>query len=690
MVTNLEAHAEAFTMSERFNDRDSSWLDFNKRVLAMANYAEVPLLERVNFLSITSANLDEFFQVRLSRLGEKESDSKQKLLSRLYSKCQTFLTLQEKIYNNLINELKKENIHIFSVEELSNENKEWISDYFDERVYPVLTPLAIDPAHPFPWISSLSINLGFILREPKSDYQRFARVKVPTNLERLIQIPGTTNFVPLEELIKHQWEKLFPGLDLESQFIFRVTRSSEYKLDEGDDILEAMSSVVRRSHRFGKAVRLEIQSGIDNSWTDILKNEITLEEKQIFEVSSFLDFTALRAIAKLEIPKLRYKKWSTQTPARLNMRAHQDMFTILSERDLLIHRPYETYEGTVETLVKQAAKDPNVLAIKQTLYRAAKVDSPIVQALCEAAENGKQVVALVELKARFDERANIERAKMLEQAGVHVVYGKVGLKTHAKLLHIVREELDGLHYYSHVSTGNYNPSTAGIYEDFDLFTADPRVGRDIGDLFNDLTGYVNISNYRELLVAPYNIREGLLEQINGQAFDGGSIILKCNNIVDSQVQRALCDAADAGATVNIIVRASCGFTHKNIENHPNITIRSIIGQFLEHSRIYKFGQGDEAKLYLGSADLMVRNMDHRVEALIPLYAEHTRRYVNEALSELLNSDNEHWLLTSKGWVLKKSDKSAHDELMAIALYRADVKRKLGDAQRNMPDKHTEE
>lgn len=674
-----------------FLDRDTSWMDFNERVLALASDVNVPLLERVRFLSITAANMDEFFQVRLSKALDMTThipEGRQETIVRnLLERAHAFSDSQHEVYTNVMRDLKAHDIAITTVDELSTEKKLWASEYFDEHVYPVLTPLAVDPAHPFPWISSLSINLAFILREPKTGNQRFARVKIPTNLQRLIQVPETTTFVPLEDVVQHFWDRLFPGMDIESHFVFRVTRSSQYRVDEGEDLLEAMSTIVRRHQRFGRAVRLEIQKGIDNSWTDLLQNEVTVEESRVFDIEGMLDLADLEYIAKLKIDELRYKPWTPTLPARLNKvpATRADLFSILRDRDLVIHRPYESYVETVEALVHQASRDPDVLAIKQTLYRAAGVDSPIVLALCRAAEEGKQVVALVELKARFEEQANIERAKMLERAGVHVLYGKVGLKTHAKLLHIVREEGDAIRYYSHVSTGNYNPSTAGLYEDFDLFTSDQRIGRDIGDLFNDLTGYTSTENYRELLVAPKLMRDKLLEMIAEQSREGGSIVLKCNNIVDRTILSSLCDAADAGADIKIIVRASCGFSAESIKKHPSIKVISIIGRFLEHSRAYRFGSGDDSKLYIGSADLMVRNLDHRVEVLVPIYAEHVRRYINEALSELLDEENEHWELTANGWVHAARPTTVQQSLMDIALYRADTLRKLSDAERNMPE-----
>lgn len=685
-------------MENEFLDRDSSWIDFNERVLSCAFLPNIPLLERVNFLSITSANLDEFFQVRLAALLEESGElsikqtRRQDLIQGLLARIHKFTEKQEHAFRILKNELANNEIIISKVEELPQEQRLWISEYFDEHIYPVLTPLAIDPAHPFPWISSLSINLAFVLREPKSGMQRYSRVKVPTNIERLIQLPETKIFVPLENIIQHYWERLFPGMDLESHFLFRITRSSQYKLDQADDLLEAMSIIVRRHQKFGKAVRLEIESGLDDTWLELLQNEITVDSNRIFPITELLDYTDLTKIAKLNIPELRYGHWKPKIPARLKKipTMRTDFFTDLKSKDMLIHRPYESYEQTVEAFLKQAALDPNVLAIKQTLYRAASVDSPIVQALCRAAEEGKQVVALVELKARFEEQANIERAKRLERSGVHVVYGKVGLKTHAKLLHIVREERDSLVYYSHVSTGNYNPSTAGIYEDFDLFTSDQRIGRDIGDLFNNLTGYTNIENFREILVAPNSMRDSLIELIHSQGFPGGSIILKCNNIVDHEILNAICDASKDGAKINLIVRGSIGFTPEILARHPNIKVKSIIGRFLEHSRVYKFGTGDNSKIYIGSADLMVRNLDHRVEVLAPIYAEHVRRYINEALSELLDDDNEHWLLNENGWEHKLQTNNAHNALMEIALNRAQIESRLPDAQRNMPEDRMEE
>ncbi len=485
------------------------------------------------------------------------------------------------------------------------------------------------------------------------------------------------------------WEKLFLGMDLESNFVFRITRSSNYIIDDNDDLLQAMSNVVRQRQRYGEATRLEIEAGIDNTWVDLIQNEVTLDTSRIFEFPSYsiCDISTLRKIAMIDKPKLKYPKFKPKIPARLKSSKNNrvDLFEIMDNRDLLIHRPYESYEETVQALLAQCVRDENVLAIKQTLYRAAGVDSAIVQSLCKAAQEGKQVVALVELKARFDESTNIERAKLLERAGVHVVYGKVGLKTHAKLLHIVRKDKGSLKYYSHISTGNYNPSTAEVYEDFDLFTSNQRIGKDVGDLFNDLTGYSSKNQYRELLVAPYHLRDKLLTLVEGQSNSDGNIVFKCNNIVDPTILDALLNASENGAHVEIIVRASCGFSPAHIAKYPNIKIRSIIGRFLEHSRIYRFGIGENATLLIGSSDLMKRNLDHRFEVLIPLLENHTRRYVNEALSELLDDNNDHWELTQNGWRHLKSTSTVHNELLKIADYRADTERLNSEISRNIPD-----
>lgn len=684
-------------MTIAYNDRDLSWLDFNERVLACATDANIALLDRLNFLAISASNLDEFFQVRMSRLKLNNSDSgvnstnkKDLLVENLIARAKRFTSLQYSTFKSLENELSKSNIAFPEINELEQVSKNWLTQYFEDNIYPVLTPLAVDPAHPFPWISSKSVNLAIILREQKTDIQRFARIKVPTNLERLVQIPNTMLFIPLEKIIIWQWEKLFLGMDLESYFTFRVTRSSNYEIDDNDDLLQAMSNVVRKRQRFGEATRLEIEAGIDNSWVDLIQNEVTLESTRIFNypANAICDLSSLKRIADIDIPELKYPKHKSKVPARLKKTktARTDLLKVLDDRDLLIHRPYESYEETVQALLAQCARDENVLAIKQTLYRAAGIDSPIVQSLCKAAEAGKQVVALVELKARFDESANIERAKTLERSGVHVVYGKVGLKTHAKLLHIVRKEGEGLRYYSHISTGNYNPSTAGIYEDFDFFTSDQRIGKDVGDLFNDLTGYSSKNLYRELIVAPYQMREKLLDLIEGQANENGHIVLKCNNLLDPLILDSLLNAADSGARVDLIVRASIGLTPAHLKAHENIRVRSIIGRFLEHSRVYRFGAGEEATLLIGSADLMTRNLDHRVEVLIPMREEHTRRYINEALGELLDDNNDHWKLTNTHWEHVRSEMTVHNELMQIAHFRADEERLTNtDSSRNIPE-----
>ncbi len=680
-------------MALEFLDRDSSWMDFNDRILHLANDPTVPLLERVNFLSITSSNLDEFFQVRIAGLleeinADENSTLEQRniLVNSLIEKTKHFNQKQDQTFVQLLRELQNHNISIENVDDLESQEVLWLSEYFEEHVYPVLTPLAVDPAHPFPWISSLSVNLAFILREPKTEVARFARVKIPTNLQRFIRIGGSNRFIPLEKVIQHFWERLFPGYDIESHFLFRITRSSQYQLEDNPNLLDAMTSMIRRSKKFGRAVRLEIEKGIDSSWTELLQNEITLDSSRIIEVENFIDFTGLAQLTEIDVPELKYPKWHPRTPNRINRfkETKPDLFSIIRERDLLIHRPYESYEDTVLELIKQAAKDDDVLAIKQTIYRAADVNSKTVQALCSAAESGKQVVALVELKARFDEQLNIKRAKKLEQSGVHVVYGKVGLKTHAKLLHIVREEGKGLRYYSHISTGNYNSNTATIYEDFDLFTADERIGRDVGDVFNDLTGYSTFKNYRELIVAPISMRTQLLELIEEQSNEFGSISIKCNNLVDKEILQALYRAGEKGAQVRLAVRTSCGFTHEHITNNKNLKVRSIVGRFLEHSRLYKFGNSEDAKLFIGSADLMSRNLDNRVEVLVPIYAVNTRTYLNDTLNEMFSSDIEHWSLTTNGWQHNARSTKVHSIFMDMADLRSRPVR-LSDTQRNMPE-----
>ena len=672
-------------MTIAYNTRDQSWFDFNERVLACANDKNIPLLERINFLSISASNMDEFFQVRISRHNDSHSESESLIL-----RSKNFSEQQSKIYVSLLEELSLHKIYFGEIDDLDQTQKNWLNSYFDDNVYPVLTPLAVDPAHPFPWISTKSVNLGIILREQKTENQRFARIKVPTNLDRHIQIPDTTIFISLEKLIISQWEKLFLGMDLESYFTFRVTRSSNYVIDVQDNVMNAMRTVLRKRQRFGEATRIEIQSGIDDTWVNLITDVITLESNHIFTYpkEQVCDLSSLSAIANLDIPLLKYPKFTPEVPARLkrNKNNRPDLLSIISDRDLLIHRPYESYEETVQALLAQCARDENVLAIKQTLYRAAAVDSPIVQSLCQAAESGKQVVALVELKARFDEYNNIERAKTLERSGVHVVYGKVGLKTHAKLLHIVKRENGKLKYYSHISTGNYNPSTAGIYEDFDFFTSNQRIGKDVGDLFNDLTGYSSKNQYRELIVAPYKMRDTLITLIDEQANASGHIVFKCNNLLDRDILDSLIHASDQGAHIEIIARATCGFLPIHLAEHKNIHVRSIVGRFLEHSRIYRFGVGEEATILLGSADLMSRNLDNRVEILIPIQEVHTRRYINEALNELLDDNNDHWLLNYKGWEHHGSKLTAHNELINIAQYRSDEKRLTNDdSNRNVPD-----
>ena len=485
----------------------------------------------------------------------------------------------------------------------------------------MLTPLSVDPAHPFPYISNLSLNLAAMVRDPMTGVRRFARVKVPPLLPRFVPLPDGERFVPLETVIAAHLGRLFPGMELVAYHTFRLTRDADLEVeeDEAEDLLEAIQSVLRRRRRGANPVRLEVDETMSHEVLELLRRELDLEEQEVVVTPGLLDLSALWSLVSLDRPELKHEPWVPVTQPRLtNGEAAPDLFQVLRAGDVLVHHPYDSFSSSVEAFVEQAARDPAVLAIKQTMYRTSTQESPIIRALIRAAELGKQVVALVELKARFDEEANITYARELEQAGVHVVHGVVGLKTHAKISLVVRREAGGVRRYAHVGTGNYNPVTARLYEDIGLLTADPEIGADLTDLFNLLTGYSRQREYRRLLVAPEYLRPEMLELIRGQAREGGRIVLKMNALVDPDMVDALYEASQAGAEIDLIVRGICCLRPGIPGLSERIAVRSLVGRYLEHSRIFRFGERAEATHYIGSADLMQRNLDRRVEALVPV------------------------------------------------------------------------
>jgi polyphosphate kinase len=559
---------------------------------------------------------------------------------------------------------------------LDDDDREHLVNVFEERIFPVLTPLAVDPGHPFPYISNLSLNLALIVSDPISGERRFARVKVPPLLPRFIVMPDGERFVPLEQVIAAHLDVLFPGMEVECQYPFRVIRNADLTLEEeeADDLLAAVEMELRR-RRFGKAVRLEIDHATSEEVEELLMRELELDPDDVYRVRGPLDLGGLWSVYELDRPELKDDSWAAITQpalARTDDTA-ADLFSVLRERDVLVHHPYDSFTTSVEAFIKLAAADPHVLTIKLTLYRTSG-DSPIIKALIRAAERGKQVVALVELKARFDEQANIAWARALEEVGVHVVYGLVGLKTHSKTCLVVRQEEDGIRRYWHVGTGNYNPKTARMYEDVGLLSSAPEVGADLTDLFNFLTGYSRRTRYRKLLVAPASLRERIVGLIDEQAHDGGRIVLKMNNLVDETVIDALYRASQAGAEVDLVVRGICCLRPGVPGLSERIRVRSLVGRYLEHSRIFAFGdpEAGPVRYFIGSADMMPRNLDGRVEVLVPIEDPELQGRLREILDVNLADRTQSWTLDPDGvWhKLPAGDGvGAHRRLQQLALER---------------------
>jgi polyphosphate kinase len=675
----------------RYLNRELSWLDFNGRVLALAEDPALPLLERTKFLAIFSENLDEFFQVRVSALSRQleagirapspDGLEPAEALRAIRAQVDELVTRQARVFTkDVAPALEEAGIRFSAWDELSDGDRAHLVEVFEERIFPVLTPLAVDPAHPFPYISNLSLNLAVVVRDPSTSEVRFARVKVPPLLPRFVAMPDNEGFVPLEQVIAGHLDALFPGMEILAVHPFRVTRDADFELtDESQDLLEAMEDVLRRRTKFGRVVRLEVDATMSREVLDTLLRELELTDSETNVVDAPLDLAGLWGLYALDRPELKDEPWTPQTQpvlARLDPKSAPDLFRVLQAGDVMLHHPYDSFATSVEAFVDQAARDPDVLAIKQTLYRTAGPDSALVRSLIHAAEQGKQVVALVELKARFDEQANIERAQLFEEAGIHVVYGLVGLKTHAKILLVVRQEADGIRRYCHVGTGNYNPRTATIYEDLGILSADPALGADLSELFNFLTGYSRQGDYRRLLVAPVTLRPQLIERIEREAAKGeaGRITMKMNSLVDSDLIDALYGASRAGTRVELIVRGICCLRPGVPGMSETIHVRSIVGRFLEHSRVYRFGADPTTAEYLtGSADLMPRNLDGRVEALVPVTNPKLRARLDEILGVNLADDTLAWELTADGsWrkVPTVDGLNTHHRLMELATARA--------------------
>jgi polyphosphate kinase len=676
---------DPFPRTERFLNRELSWLEFNARVLALAEDASDRLLERVKFFAIFSSNLDEFFQVRVAGLQEQreagvgpaspEGLTPEEQLAGITERVtELYRRTDASWMEDLRPALEKEGVRLVDWSELDDRDREHLEALFSERIFPVLTPLSVDPAHPFPYISSLSLNLAALVRDPSSGERRFARVKVPPLLPRFIEMPDGERFVPIEQVIAAHLEVLFPGMEIVGHSTFRLTRDADFELEEeeGGDLLEAIESVLRRRLRGATPVRLELDAASTDEVRTLLTRELGLQPDEVYVVEGLLDPSALWSFYELDRPELKDDPWTPVTQPRLE--GVENFFEVISHGDLLVHHPYDSFETSVEAFIEQAARDPSVLAIKLALYRTSE-ESPIVRALVRAAEAGKQVVALVELQARFDELANITQARTLEQAGVHVVYGIVGLKTHAKVCLVVRREASGIRRYAHVGTGNYNPSTARLYEDVGLLTADRELGADLSDLFNLLTGYSRQQSYRRLLVAPTDLKPRLIELIRGEAVTGdGSIVLKMNSLVDTEMIDALYEASRAGVRVDLIVRGICCLRPGVPGLSETIAVRSIVGRYLEHSRIFRFGSRDRGfQHFIGSADLMPRNLERRVEVTVPVLDPSLRARLDEILQTELEDDVLAWDLGPDGaWAKVETERglSAQERLMQLAVERA--------------------
>ncbi|MDF2991835.1 MAG: ppk [Microbacterium sp.] len=622
----------------RYLDREISWLAFNQRVLELAEDPTVPVLERANFLAIFASNLDEFFMVRVAGLKRRiitglavptnVGRAPQDVLADISAEAHRLQLRHAAAWTEKVRPaLAEAGIEVVTWDSLDEATAERLTEYFQRNVFPVLMPLAVDPAHPFPYISGLSLNLAIRIRNARTGRQEFARLKVPPMLPRFVEVPGDgpgVRYLPLEELISNHLGDLFPGMEVLDHHAFRLTRNEDMTIeeDETENLIQALEAELLR-RRFGPPIRLEITEDMDDVTRSLLLSELDITEQEVYRLPGALDLRGLFDLSRIDRPDLHYPPHVPKTalafqPPEQNGRA--DLFGAIRKADVLVHHPYESFATSVQAFLEQAARDPHVLAIKQTLYRTSG-DSPIVQALIDAAEAGKQVLALVEVKARFDEANNIVWARKLEKAGVHVVYGLVGLKTHCKLALVIREEEGRLRHYSHVGTGNYNPKTSRIYEDFGLFTIDDQVGRDLTRLFNELSGYAIEKKFKRLLVAPLHLRKGLLRHIDKErrnALEGkpAKVRIKVNSMVDEEIIDALYRASQAGVPVEVWVRGICSIKPGVPGMSENITVRSILGRYLEHSRIFAFANDGDEQIYIGSADMMHRNLDRRVEALV--------------------------------------------------------------------------
>ena len=692
----MSSHLISNNPRERLIDRELSWLSFNERVLELAEDQSKPLLERCRFLAIFSSNLDDFYMIRVATLKRKlEAGVVKKntagftpleLMAEVSKRTQELIERQTKCFHeDLFPKLSASGIEITPWEDLDAQEKDYINKLFTNKIFPVLTPLAVDPSHPFPYISGLSLNLAVLVKKPDTKEELFARVKVPASLPRFIETTefGGTRFIALEQVIIANLHQLFPGMDIEDYYTFRLTRNADLELEEeeSENLLESMEQELLR-RKFGPPVRLEVASDINPDLLNRLKVELSIREEDISRYKEPLDLTGLNRIADLDRPELKFPPFRNQVVAELreiDLESNEEFFSAIKRNEILLHHPYDSFNSSVVRFLEAAATDPHVLAIKQTLYRTSG-DSPIVNALIEAAEAGKQVLAVIEIRARFDEQANVRWARKLEDVGVHVVYGLVGFKTHAKLSLIVREEGAKVLRYSHVGTGNYNPKTARLYEDLGILSADDQLGEDLNILFNQLSGFAPQSSFNRLLVAPRTIRPQLLEKIDREIANKKSgkhafIRLKLNSLLDEEFVEALYRASIEGVEVDLVIRGICALLPGIPGVSENIRVRSVLGRFLEHSRIFHFANGGDDEIYIGSADLMERNLNRRVESLVRIKRKEHKDSLVKIFDSYIASTTAGWHLLPNGKWQKVDADPAGNKLQDLQAVMIDSYRK---------------
>ena len=677
-----------------FLNREISWLDFNARVLHEAEEADTPLLERLKFIAIFDSNLDEFYMKRVGGLKQQLASNVRELppdnrtprqqLAEIDEMVRPMLARERRMLNReILPALKAHGLELVRWDDLKAAERRHFAEEFEKQLFPILTPLAVDPAHPFPFISNLSLSLAVAVREPEDDEVRFARVKVPGSLPRWLQTPSALRFVPLEEVISQNLERLFPGMEIVESHPFRVTRNSDVQRneEEAEDLLETIQEELRE-RRFATVVRLEVAAGMPQWMRDLLAEQLEIRPEDLFEADGPLGLRDLMQLALVPLPSLKYKPWTPVTPRRLQSPDPEDLdiFAAITAGDILVHHPYDSFATSVQRFIDAAADDPSVLAMKQTLYRTS-ADSPIMRALIRAAETRKQVAATVEIKARFDEAANIEWAERLENVGAHVAYGVVGLKTHAKIAMAVRQEKDGLRRYTHIATGNYNADTAKLYTDLGLLTCSQELGDDVAQLFNLLTGYVYKPHFKKLLVAPINMRQRFLELIarevkHQKAGRGGHVIAKMNSLEDRQIIEALYEASAAGVEMDLIVRGICRLRPGLPGQSETVRVISIVGRFLEHARIFYFANAGKPEYFFGSADWMSRNLDYRVEAITPVEEPRLQEELKVILDLQMGDNVKAWDMQADGTYVKRrpapgeAPRHSQEILMQRALERA--------------------